>query len=125
MILFLDERLGKGERRLGFIQGELMRRVILLVILVVLALKGYERYSREVVLASTPLEPVVSVEEAVPESPAIDVRAVVDEAFACDGRTYCSQMKSCEEAMYFLQNCPNVKMDGNNDGIPCERQWCK
>lgn len=45
--------------------------------------------------------------------------------FACDGRTYCSQMTSCEEAKFFLKNCPGVKMDGNNDGVPCERQWCK
>lgn len=45
--------------------------------------------------------------------------------FRCDGRMYCSQMTSCEEASYFLKNCPNVKMDGDGDGIPCERQWCK
>ncbi len=45
--------------------------------------------------------------------------------FKCDGRTYCSQMTSCEEATFFLKNCPNVKMDGNNDGVPCEKQWCR
>ncbi len=45
-------------------------------------------------------------------------------SFKCDGRVYCSQMTSCAEATYFLQNCPNVKMDGNRDGVPCERQWC-
>jgi hypothetical protein len=45
--------------------------------------------------------------------------------FSCDGRTYCSQMTSCEEATFFLRNCPGVKMDGNHDGIPCEKQWCK
>jgi endonuclease YncB( thermonuclease family) len=45
--------------------------------------------------------------------------------FKCDGRTYCSQMTSCEEATFFLQNCPGVKMDGNNDGVPCEKQWCR
>ena len=44
--------------------------------------------------------------------------------FHCDGRIYCSQMTSCEEAKYFLKNCPNVKMDGNHNGIPCEMQWC-
>jgi hypothetical protein len=44
--------------------------------------------------------------------------------FRCDGRTHCSQMHSCEEATYFMKNCPGVKMDGNNDGIPCEKQWC-
>jgi hypothetical protein len=46
-------------------------------------------------------------------------------AFRCDGRTHCSQMSSCAEATYFLKNCPGVKMDGNNDGVPCERQWCR
>lgn len=44
--------------------------------------------------------------------------------FSCDGRTYCSQMKSCAEAKYFLANCPGVKMDGDKNGIPCEKQWC-
>ena len=33
-------------------------------------------------------------------------------------------MTSCAEATYFLENCPNVKMDGENDGVPCEKQWC-
>ena len=46
-------------------------------------------------------------------------------ASRCDGRTYCSQMRSCEEATYFLQHCPGVKMDGDHDGVPCERQWCR
>ncbi|MEY8689807.1 MAG: excalibur calcium-binding domain-containing protein [Leptothrix sp. (in: b-proteobacteria)] len=44
--------------------------------------------------------------------------------FHCDGRQYCSQMTSCEEARYFLRNCPDVKMDGDHDGIPCEEQFC-
>jgi hypothetical protein len=44
--------------------------------------------------------------------------------FECDGRTRCSQMTSCEEAKFFLENCPGVKMDGEGDGIPCEGQWC-
>ena len=45
--------------------------------------------------------------------------------FSCDSRKHCSQMTSCAEATYFIQHCPNTKMDGNNDGIPCEKQWCK
>jgi len=44
--------------------------------------------------------------------------------FHCDGRTYCSQMTSCAEAKYFLNYCPDVKMDGDHDGVPCETQWC-
>ncbi len=46
-------------------------------------------------------------------------------SYQCDGRQYCSQMTSCEEATWFLQNCPNTKMDGEGDGIPCENQWCE
>ena len=40
--------------------------------------------------------------------------------FQCDGRTYCSQMNSKAEAEFFSRHCPNTKMDGDNDGIPCE-----
>jgi len=51
--------------------------------------------------------------------------AVTDSPYQCDGREYCSEMDSYEEAKFFLENCPNVKMDGDNDGIPCERQFNK
>lgn len=49
-------------------------------------------------------------------------------SFRCDGRQHCSQMSSYDEAVFFLRNCPNTKMDGDGDGIPCERQfgrWCR
>ena len=45
--------------------------------------------------------------------------------FSCDGRTMCTQMTSCAEATYFIEYCPNTKMDGNRDGVPCEQQWCR
>ena len=44
--------------------------------------------------------------------------------FSCDGRTHCSDMTSCAEAKFFIKNCPNTKMDGDGDGVPCESQWC-
>ena len=40
--------------------------------------------------------------------------------FRCDGRQYCAQMTSRAEAEYFLQHCPDTRMDGDNDGVPCE-----
>jgi hypothetical protein len=43
-----------------------------------------------------------------------------DSSFKCDGRVYCSQMTSRAEAEFFIKNCPNTKMDGDRDGIPCE-----
>ena len=40
--------------------------------------------------------------------------------FTCDGRQHCSQMTSRAEAVFFINNCPNTKMDGDGDGKPCE-----
>lgn len=42
----------------------------------------------------------------------------------CDGREHCSQMHSCAEATWFIRNCPNTRMDGDHDGIPCEQGLC-
>ncbi|MFC3875448.1 excalibur calcium-binding domain-containing protein [Neisseria musculi] len=56
-------------------------------------------------------------------SPKAAAQAAVTTAFTCDGREHCSQMKSYEEAEFFLNHCPNVKMDGDKDGIPCEEQF--
>ena len=61
---------------------------------------------------------------ANPELPA-NVTTAKQQAYQCDGRTYCSQMSSCAEAKFFINNCPGTKMDGDNDGIPCESQWCQ
>jgi hypothetical protein len=44
--------------------------------------------------------------------------------YQCLGKIYCSEMTSCKEATYYLKNCPGTLMDGDNDGIPCETQWC-
>lgn len=44
--------------------------------------------------------------------------------FSCEGKTHCSHMTSCDEAKYYLAHCPSMKIDGNNDGEPCERQLC-
>ena len=49
---------------------------------------------------------------------------ISSENYRCDGRQHCSQMTSCEEARYFLRNCPDPRMDGDRDGIPCEEQLC-
>lgn len=60
----------------------------------------------------------------VTSQPVLTAQSAETPSFACDSRRHCSQMTSCAEATYFIQHCPNTKMDGNNDGIPCEKQWC-
>ena len=72
--------------------------------------------------ASTQAQSVVQDTAQAPAS-SDSPRAVEKAQFSCDGRTHCSQMRSYEEAVFFNNNCPNTKMDGNNDGEPCERQF--
>ncbi len=54
-----------------------------------------------------------------------NVDSDAESRFHCDGRTLCSQMNSYEEALFFLKNCPGTQMDGDGDGVPCERQFGK
>jgi predicted negative regulator of RcsB-dependent stress response len=97
-----------------------MKKLILIAILVAVGWQGYAKYQgQQLALASAQ----GSAEPARSRSPTTETTP--SQKFKCDGRTHCSQMTSCQEATFFLQNCPGVKMDGNNDGIPCEKQWCK
>ncbi len=63
-------------------------------------------------------------EKFTPTASKTPIASTSSSSFSCDGRKYCSQMKSCAEAHFFLANCPGVKMDGDKDGTPCEKQWC-
>jgi len=88
------------------------------VVVIVIALFGYSQYSLRAApkaSAQAPVQPPGAIDSSEKISPS---------PFRCDGRTHCSQMTSCAEATFFLRNCPDVEMDGNNDGVPCERQWC-
>lgn len=89
----------------------LLGRIVPLVIIGALLVYSYGEYSRR----------------AMRQAPAAVQHndQLAPSAFRCDGRTHCSQMTSCTEATFFLRNCPNVQMDGNNDGVPCEQQWCR
>jgi hypothetical protein len=103
-----------------------MRRLSIVVFLGLLFWQAYQYYegrtAKAAASADSTIAPVVTES---PTAPVIAAPAPTISAYKCDGRVYCSQMTSCEEATYFLRNCPGVKMDGDNDGIPCEQQWCK
>jgi predicted negative regulator of RcsB-dependent stress response len=104
-----------------------MKRLILLVILGLVGWQGYDRYqhNRAVRAANIAAEADAPLPSVLASPQAGTVGATTGGSFKCDGRTHCSQMTSCAEATFFLKNCPGVKMDGNNDGVPCEQQWCK
>ena len=41
--------------------------------------------------------------------------------FSCGSKRYCGEMRSCEEAQFYLTQCGLGRLDGDSDGIPCER----
>lgn len=89
------------------------RLLIPLLILLGLGIFGFNKYEE---MTATPVLTNKDVEQ-------MQFNPVQN--FRCEaGKTHCSQMRSCDEAMYYNKYCPNTKMDGNNDGVPCERQWC-
>ena len=102
-----------------------MKKIIILLIVGILAWKGYTRYqSHNDALANEEQDALV-INEVIPERISDRASTLPSASYKCDGRVHCSQMTSCEEATFFLRNCPGAKMDGNNDGVPCEMQWCK
>lgn len=123
------------------------QKILIFVLLLVLALLGYKMLqpknttsnpipnvatdtSVDAAFTSTDLDdiPPTYVDSDATSTSVSAVKSVLTSSassFTCDGRKHCSQMTSCAEATYFVQHCPNTKMDGNNDGIPCEQQWCR
>ncbi len=81
-----------------------------IVVVLVITVFGYQKLSSKV----DGHKPVPSIK------PQVINQNIPTYSYSCDGRQHCSQMNSRAEAVYFIQNCPNTKMDGNNDGIPCE-----
>ena len=101
-----------------------MGKLIAGVIIGALGLYAYQRAQRPEPVPAVQTE-MYGQEEAQPRTREPEPLVENDNSkFRCDGRTYCSQMTSCEEATFFLKNCPGVKMDGEGDGVPCEKQWC-
>jgi Excalibur calcium-binding domain len=96
-----------------------MKKIILVLLLSSLAWYGYGKYQRHIQSGVTEMQSSQSHESTYSQSDPAPA------AYTCDGRIYCSQMSSCQEATYFLRHCPGTKMDGNGDGIPCEKQWCR
>ncbi|MBO1077253.1 thermonuclease family protein [Roseomonas marmotae] len=40
---------------------------------------------------------------------------------SCGAKRYCGEMRDCAEARFYLQQCGLRRLDGDGDGVPCER----
>src|SRR6478609_5091017 len=96
--------------------GKFLSTMISIAFMVFIGWYGYKQFQEGVETR------VVSPEQSAPGL--MQPSASTVPSFQCDGRQHCSQMSSCEEANFFLRNCPGTKMDGDGDGMPCERGPC-
>ncbi len=88
-----------------------------LILLVLIGLAGWQIYAKQ----STPV--ITNADLKLlnePTNSTVLPSSSYEQNYSCDGRQYCSQMNSREEAVFFINNCPNTKMDGDHDGQPCE-----
>ena len=57
-----------------------------------------------------------------PASPAASAPATAASGgFTCAGKRYCREMTNCEEAKFYLTQCGVGSLDGDKDGVPCEK----
>lgn len=92
--------------------------LLIIVAIVIFGFKQYQEFNEAPAIDEVP----VLTNEDIERMP---IYESATPRFQCEaGKTHCSHMSSCAEATFYIQNCPNTQMDGNGDGIPCERQWC-
>lgn len=101
--------------------GGFFRGVVALVVVGALAWAGYRHYVNRVAGAAPG---AVSASQSQDAPPRGGAAVLAPAPYSCNGRTHCSQVSSCAEAKWVLRNCPGTTMDGDNDGVPCEQQWC-
>ncbi len=88
-----------------------------LILLVLISLGSWQIYAKQ----SIPVITNADLELLnVSSKPNKASSTIYEKKYSCDGRQHCSQMNSRAEAVFFINNCPNTKMDGDHDGVPCE-----
>lgn len=92
--------------------------LLIIVAIVIFGFKQYQEFNEAPAIDEVP----VLTNEDIERMP---IYETATPRFQCEaGKTHCSHMSSCAEATFYIQHCPNTQMDGDDDGIPCERQWC-
>lgn len=67
-------------------------------------------------------KPETPIETPKADLPQIEAPKKADGAgFACEGKRFCREMNSCDEAKFYLNQCGVNRLDGDNDGVPCEK----
>jgi cold shock CspA family protein len=103
-------------------KSKMASQIINVLLFIGLGIYGVSQFNKITANASEPV-PTQIQSDANPLSQSSVQK--LEASFQCEsGKTHCSHMQSCEEATFYLKNCPTTQMDGDGDGIPCERQHC-
>jgi cold shock CspA family protein len=95
--------------------GAFLYAIVGLGLLLVLGYVGHVRFSNPNSTISANAHKNLSASDALNSQP----------DFQCKPeKNSCSKMASCAEAKFHQEQCNVSDMDGDRDGIPCERQWC-
>jgi len=99
--------------------------LLIIVAIVIFGFKQYQEFNEAPAIDEVPVLTNEDIERMPMYETKSRTQATATPSFQCEaGKTHCSHMSSCAEATFYIQHCPNTQMDGDNDGIPCERQWC-
>ena len=95
-------------------KGGIAGRVMALILILGMGAAAYSVINRE----------SASISNTNRSKPSSITTSAKHNHYRCAGKTHCSEMSSCDEARFYLENCPGVEIDGDRDGVPCERQLC-
>ncbi|WP_081933500.1 excalibur calcium-binding domain-containing protein [Shewanella mangrovi] len=97
-----------------------MKQLIFYLILIYALWLTWERFGGDKLLPQSTVKLKQELTDVIEQEAERLPKYGSQQQFRCDGRKYCSEMRSRAEAEFFLKNCPGTRMDGDNDGIPCE-----
>ncbi|GGB72126.1 excalibur calcium-binding domain-containing protein [Shewanella inventionis] len=101
----------------------ILGRMFMIIIFLGVGIFGYKQYEK---MTAVPVLTNADIEQMQwePSEPNPSAKNLQPQ-FRCEtGKIHCSQMRSCAEATFYINNCPGTEMDGDRDGVPCERQHC-
>lgn len=99
--------------------------LLIIVAIVIFGFKQYQEFNEAPAIDEVPVLTNEDIQGMPMYETKVRTQTPATPRFQCEaGKTHCSHMSSCAEATFYIQHCPNTQMDGDGDGIPCERQWC-
>lgn len=106
---------GQPERVRPAAAGSIASVLVSFAVVIAIGYVAYVRLSYPNSTVSASVYKILSARDALRSHP----------EFQCEPeKSSCSKMSSCAEAFFHQERCGVQNMDGDRDGIPCERQWC-